>query len=104
MLGRTVAALTAAALIISTATFAETSENSTVPITNHAALSGGTAAGVKKAQSFTGGSQLLWVVGGGLIIGGIVMVATGNGHGATGTTCPLPGCPSGSTSTSTTAP
>lgn len=70
---------------------------------NVGALASGQPAGVKQAQSFGGSHQLLWVVGGGLVVGGIVLVATGNGHGTVGSTCPLAGCTSPSTTTTTPA-
>lgn len=69
---------------------------------NQGALPGGTPAGVTKAQGWTGDHQLLWLVGGGVVVGGIVLVATGNGHGSIGGTCPLPGCTSSSSSSSST--
>jgi hypothetical protein len=70
---------------------------------NRGALAQGTPAGVKQAQSWQGHHQLLWLIGGGIVVGGIVLVATGNGHGAIGTTCPLPGCTAtATTSTATT--
>ena len=99
MSGRTVAFVAATALAFSsTAALAAN--------TNQGALPKGAPAGVKQAESFVGKNQLLWLVGGGVVVGGIVLVATGNGHGSVGTTCPLPGCTtttttSGSTSTST---
>lgn len=76
--------------------------------TDSAVLSSGKAAGPKEALSFAGHTQLLWVVGGGLVVGGVVLVATGNGHGTVSSSCPVTGCTttttgtSGSGSTSTT--
>jgi hypothetical protein len=72
---------------------------------NQGALAGGKPAGVKQAEGYMGQHQLLWLLGGGLVIGGIVLVATGNGHGTVGATCPLPGCtppPPPTTTTETT--
>jgi hypothetical protein len=69
--------------------------------TNQAAVPSGNAAGVHNAISWQG-SHLLWIVGGGVVVGGVVLVATGNGHGAVGSSCPLTGCTSTTTTTTTT--
>jgi hypothetical protein len=71
---------------------------------NQGALSQGKPAGVKQAESWTDNHQLLWILGGGIVVGGIVLVATGNGHGAVGPSCPLEGCtpPPVTTTTTTT--
>ncbi|MDE2184891.1 MAG: hypothetical protein KGJ78_17905 [Alphaproteobacteria bacterium] len=95
MLGRIGAFAAAASLVISSTAFAASNAN-------QGALSQGTPAGVKKAESFTGGNQLLWLVGGGLVVGGVILVATGNGHGKTGSTCTLPGCTTTTTTTTAT--
>jgi hypothetical protein len=71
-------------MVVATAAQAEGSAN-------QSALPGGKPAGVKEAISFND-HKLLWIVGGGVVIGGIVLVATGNGHGAVNPTCSLPGC------------
>jgi hypothetical protein len=68
------------------------------------ALPSGTPAGVSKASAWNESNQLLWLLGGGVVIGGIVLVTTGNGHGTIGANCPFSGCTSSSTSTSTTSP
>jgi hypothetical protein len=68
---------------------------------NQGALPAGSPAGVKQALSFAGGSRLIWIVGGGVVIGGIALVATGNSNGAVGG-CVLQGCTSSTTTTSTT--
>ena len=70
---------------------------------NRGALAKGTPAGVRQAQGLQIHHQLLWLLGGGVVVGGIVVVATGNGHGTVGTTCPLPGCTTPSTSTTSTS-
>ena len=67
---------------------------------NRAALPKGTASGVEQAQSWHGHNHLLWLVGGGAVIGGVVLVATGNGHGAI-SQCVLPGCTPPTTTTTT---
>ena len=69
---------------------------------NQGALSQGTPSGVKQAESWTGNHQLLWLLGGGIVVGGIILVATGNGHGTVGSPCPLPGCTPPPTPTTTT--
>lgn len=95
MLGRIGALALAASLFISTTAVAAAGAN-------QGALAQGTPAGVKNAESFVSHNQLLWLVGGGLVIGGIVLVATGTGHGTVGTTCVLPGCTSTTTTTTPT--
>jgi hypothetical protein len=65
-----------------------------------AALPSGQPAGMKQAQSFGSRHQLLWVVGGALVVGGIVMVATGNGHGRV-PTCQIAGCTNPTPTTTT---
>ena len=70
-----------AASLVASGAFA--AERSIAPLTP------GKPAGVQKAQAQT--QTLLWVLGGGLVIGGIALVA-GNGGGQT---------PAGSTSSST---
>jgi hypothetical protein len=95
---RRIGALVAAASIVVSAT-AYAAQNA-----NEGALSQGTPAGVKQAESWTGNHQLLWLLGGGIVVGGIVLVATGNGHNAVSPTCPLAGCtpPPVTTTTTTT--
>lgn len=95
MLRRIGAWAIAASVIVSTTAFA--AQNA-----NQGALSQGTPAGVKQAESWTGNHQLLWVLGGGIVVGGIILVATGNGHGSVGPSCPLPGCTPPPTTTTTT--
>ena len=62
---------------------------------NQGALPSGKAASVQQAQMFDDSNGLLWVVGLGIVGGGLALVLTGNGHGTVGTTtnCPLSGCP-----------
>jgi len=57
---------------------------------NKGALPQGTPAGVQKAQAEVPGGVLLYVIGGGVVVGGIILVATGNGHG--NVNCKLSGC------------
>lgn len=98
MLGRIGAYVLAASLVVSGTVVAASGAS-------QGALAGGKPAGVKQAEAFAGDHQLLWLIGGGLVIGGIVLVATGNGHGTVGPTCPLPGCtPPPTTTTTTTTP
>lgn len=66
-------------------------------------LQSGGAAGVKTAQSWYGGSQVAWLMAGGLAVGGLVLVATGNGHGSVGA-CVLQGCSTPTSTTTTTNP
>lgn len=49
------------------------------------ALAPGKAAGVKQAQMLDDNTAL-WLLGGAVVIGGIVLVATGTGNGSTATT------------------
>lgn len=67
---------------------------------NKGALPGAGAAGVQNAISWQGHNHLLWLVGGGVVIGGIVLIATGNGHGGI-SNCTLPGCTPPTTTTTT---
>ena len=53
---------------------------------NQGALAPGKPATVKQAQVFHGGHVLLWVLGAGVVVGGVVLVATGNSHGTPSTT------------------
>ncbi|MGC9953493.1 MAG: hypothetical protein ABSD21_04350 [Rhizomicrobium sp.] len=55
------------------------------------ALAQGKPASVKQAQSFDNKTLPCLLLGAGVVIGGIALIATGNGHGAVGstTTCPL---------------
>ena len=78
------AALLATTMIVSSA-FAAT--DSVGPLTP------GKPAGVQKAQMED--STLLWIVGAGLVIGGIVLVASGSGNSST---------PTGSSSSSSSSP
>jgi len=78
----------AATMFVSSTSFAAT-------YTNQGALSQGRAASVNQAQSYDSRNLPCWILGAGIVIGGIVLIATGNGHGTIGntTTCPLGGCP-----------
>ena len=78
------AALLATTMIVSSA-FAAT--DTVGPLTP------GKPAGVQKAQMED--STLLWIVGAGLVIGGIVLVASGSGNSST---------PTGSSSSSSSSP
>ena len=78
------AALLATTMIVSSA-FAAT--DTVGPLTP------GKPAGVQKAQMDD--STLLWIVGAGLVIGGIVLVASGSGNSST---------PAGSSSSSSSSP
>jgi hypothetical protein len=82
---------------------------------DQAALPSGAPAGVF-AQKWHGEPLGVWLVGGGLVISGIVLVATGNGHGSwgqsssstpttttTGTTTTTTTTPTTTTTTGTTA-
>ena len=71
---------------------------------NQAALAPGKAATVKEAQEYFTKKHVWYLVGGGIVIGGIILLASGNGHGTVGTTttCPLSGCSPTTTTTSTT--
>jgi hypothetical protein len=85
MLGKLLAMVSATSLLVATAAYA--ADNS-----NQGALTPGSSAGVKQAQSWQGQHHLLWLLGGGVVIGGVVLIAAGNGHGSVAPTCPLPGC------------
>ncbi len=90
------AGVTAAALFISSTAFAASD-------VNQGALKPGKPATVKQAEFFDGRDHALLLVGAGVVIGGIVLVATGNSHGSLGSfTCPAFCNPSTSTTTSTT--
>ena len=78
-----------------------------------APLAPGSAAGVHEAQSFFRTNTAYWLLGAGLIVGGIALVASGsgNGHGvvstcdptSTGASCPVtPPATTSSTSTTST--
>ena len=53
---------------------------------NQGALAPGKPAAVKQAQEYHGQHYLLWILGAGVVIGGIVLVSSGNSHGTTSTT------------------
>jgi hypothetical protein len=71
-------------------------------IANQAALGHAAIAGGKQAQSWNDHHQLVWLLGGRVVVGGVILVATGNGHDAVGPTCPLPGCVPRTPATTTT--
>lgn len=50
------------------------------------ALPAGKAAGVHQAQEFWSNRKLLWIVGAGVVLGGVVLAASGNGSNNTTTT------------------
>ena len=68
------------------------------------ALTQGVAANLKQAQSTGDNKTVCLLVGAGVVIGGIILIASGNGHGAIGatTTCPFSGCPVPTTTTTAT--
>ena len=77
-----------ASMLVSSPVLAATSSN-------QGALTQGVAANLKQAQSMGDNKPLCLLLGAGVIIGGIVLLASGNGHGSIGstTTCPFSGCP-----------
>lgn len=83
------------------------SSTAAIAADNQGALAPGKAASVKKAQLFQGGTGL-YVLGAGVLIGGLALTLSGNGKGSVGatTTCPVSGCTSssggGTTTTATT--
>ena len=82
-----VLALTASVLASSTA-FAAT-------YVNQGALAPGKPASAKQAESYDSRNLPCWILGAGVVIGGITLIMSGNGHGMIGsqTDCPLTGCP-----------
>ena len=83
MLRKWGSAVVAAAMIISSSTVAFGGTASQ----NAGALAPGSAAGVHQAQTFAGPNVWLWLLGAGIVIGGIALVASGNGnHHHTSTT------------------
>ena len=72
------------ALVLTGAMLASSSTSAT-SATNQGALTPGKPAAVKQAQEFHGRTGLLWVLGAGIVVGGIVLVATGNSHGTAST-------------------
>jgi len=87
----------AASLLVSSTAFAATNAS-------QGALAQGKPATVKQAESFHGQKYLWWALGAGVVIGGIALVASGDGHGLVGSTtpCPFSGCPATTTTTTTT--
>ena len=80
MLRKWGAAVAAASLLVSTTgAFAASAD------TNAGALAPGKAAGVKQAQMMDDDTAL-WLLGGAVVIGGIVLVATGTGNGSSTST------------------
>jgi hypothetical protein len=69
---------------------------------DQAALPSGAPAGVF-AQKWHGEPLGVWLVGGGLVISGIVLVATGNGHGSWGQSSSSSSSSSSTPTTTTTA-
>jgi hypothetical protein len=72
-------AVSAAMLVSTTTAFAAGAD------TNAGALAPGKAAGVKQAQMMDD-TTALWLLGGAVVIGGIVLVATGTGNGSSTST------------------
>ena len=109
MLKALTAGALAGALVLSTAAMAAGTQGALAP---------GKAASVKEAQWMLVNGQWVWLVGAGLVIGGVAATLSGSGNGTVGATntCPLTGCPtptpttttststSPTTSTSTTTP
>jgi hypothetical protein len=83
MLGRIGALTVAVAVTVSGAAFA-------AQIVSQGALLHGTATGTKQGQDWRGSNHLLWIVGGGIIVSGVVLVATGS-ESEIGN-CTSPGC------------
>ena len=73
------AAVAASVLFSTTAAFAADAN------ANEGALAPGKAAGVKQAQMMDDDTAL-WLLGGAVVIGGIVLVATGTGNGSSTST------------------
>jgi len=84
-----VAAALGATLFVSSTAFAATAG------ANQGALMPGKPASVKQAQSHDDQTPLCWLLGAGVVVGGIALIASGNGHGNIGstTTCAFGGCP-----------
>ena len=78
----------ATSMFVSTTAFA-------VSNANQGALTQGQAATVKQAESYHGKKYVWWLLGAGIVIGGIALVSGGDSHGLIGTTttCPFGGCP-----------
>ena len=76
------AAVVAAGMLVSSATVAMAGTDA-----NKGALAPGKAAGVQKAEVFSGDTGL-YILGGAVVVGGIVLVSSGssNHHGGTSTT------------------
>ena len=86
----------AASMFVSSTAFAATSAN-------QGALSQGMPATVKQAQSHDDRNLPCWLLGAAVVIGGIVLLASGNGNNVGPiTTCPLTGCVHPHTNTTTT--
>jgi hypothetical protein len=49
------------------------------------ALPPGKAATLKQAQSYSGKHKFVWLMGASVIVGGVVMAASGDSHGASST-------------------
>jgi hypothetical protein len=91
------AVVLAATMFVSSTAFAATDAN-------RAALAQGMPASVKQAQSYESQNWPCWILGAGIVIGGIALIASGNSHGTIGNTtaCPMGGCPLPVTTTTTT--
>jgi hypothetical protein len=73
---RTIGSALVATTLLVTSAFAAT--DSVAPSASNGALAPGKPAGVQKAQGAD--NTIWWVLGAGVVIGGIVLVATGNGN------------------------
>ena len=70
---------------------------------NQGALAQGKPASVKQAEMFDGNNKVLWLVGLGIVGGGLALVLTGNNHGTLGSmVCPSFCVPTPTTTTTTT--
>jgi hypothetical protein len=76
MLRKWGSAAVAAAMIVSSSTVAFGATTSV----NQGPLAPGSAAGVHQAQAFAGPNAWLWLLGAGVVIGGIVLVTSGHNH------------------------
>lgn len=87
----------AATMFVSSTAYAETEAN-------QAALAQGKPASVKQAESYDNRNLPCWILGAGVVIGGLALILSGNGHGTVGATTPCPpgGCLPVTTTTTTT--
>ncbi len=86
MLGKFGAWAVAASLVVSATALAAGNAD-------RGALPEGKAAGIKQAESL-GGITTVELLGAAGVLGGALLLATGNNHGSVANTCPLAGCTS----------